>query len=209
MHEMFNISAKYPGVSSISIPAHARVYDQLVTGLNDNFKLPRYIIIPLDKDILDCISHNNFGVNILLEEVLDWLARNIDRAIDLRKEDMRGKRIGSIVSSGEPRIIWVVMVTSPFIKKADKGYIFTQTRKFNDLLLDIMLKYKHAHYMKIVFPTDKDLFDRQGNLSSIGKITFWREVNKQIKAFEKCETDLRPDSGRADRSKLPMPPLRK
>ena len=100
--------------------------------------------------------------------------------------------MGSLSGSGEPRIIWVKALICPFIKNTDKGYIFSQCKKFNEILEEISQQFKHTHVMEAIIPDDDNTFDRMGNLTSVGKITLWREVNMQMHAFDKGKIDLRP-----------------
>ena len=110
IYEYYNIIVKYPGANSNIRSSIARIFNEIVTGLNERTRLPRYILIILDKEMLDSADHNNFGIQQILSELIEWLARNIDKTIDLRKEDVRLKRPGAINSSGEPRVIWTKMV---------------------------------------------------------------------------------------------------
>ena len=103
----------------------------------------------------------------------------------------------------EPRIIWVQMATWPFIENGKK-WVFPHTKKFNDTLEDTVLKKRHNHIMKIKLPDDKSLFDRSGNLSTDGKILYWKDFLKQLKSFDKGECQLRPsDNHKNDTTRNP------
>ena len=150
-------------------------------------------MIILDKEILETADHNNFGVHRIVEDLIDWIARNIDKTIDLRKEDIRIKRPGAIASSGEPRLIWTKMVIRPRIDDPTRGFLFAQCKKLNEIIDNIIPKYKHSHIMELNVPADDHrLFDRWGNLSAIGMEKYWSSLILQIKQFDRCETDLRP-----------------
>ena len=199
--EYYNIVPLYPAKSSNIRSTEARIFNELVGGLNERPKLPRYVLIVLDKEILESADHNNFGINRIVSELVDWMARNIDKTIDLRREDVRLKRPGAIASSGEPRIIWTKMVTRPIIQDPTKGFLFAQTRKLNEAIEEIVAKYKHSHIMDIAVPSDDNrMFDKWGNLSGIGMDRYWNNLITQIKQFDRAETDLRP-SGK----KVPAP----
>ena len=131
----------------------------------------------------------------IIGELVEWLTRNIDRVIDLRREDIRLKRPGAIASSGEPRIIWTKMSIRPMIQDPTKGFLFAQCRKLNEAIENIIPKYKHGHIMEVQVPSDDQrMFDKWGNLSGIGMDRFWNNLIIQLKRFDRAEIDLRPSS---------------
>ena len=88
----------------------------------------------------------------------------LKQLFETRKSDSKSKKPGAI-EPGEPRIIWVKMVTRPFIKDTDKGYMFTQCATYNKILESVVLKFLHTHIMDINLPVDGDMFEMSGNLS--------------------------------------------
>ena len=155
----------------------------------------------LDREILECADHNNFSIQRIITDLLDWLARNVDKVIDLRKEDVRLKRPGAISSSGEPRLIWTKMVPRPIIQDTTKGFLFAQCRKLNEAIDETIPKYKHSHIMDVKIPVeDQRSFDKWGNLSAVGMEKYWINVISQIRQFDRSETDLRPAG-----KKVPVP----
>ena len=147
----------------------------------------------LDKEILESADHNNFGIQCILSDMLEWIARNIDKVIDLRCEDVRLKRPGAIALSGKPRLIWTQMLVRPIIPDPVKGFLFAQCRKFNETLEETIPKYKHSHILDIKVPADNHrMFDKWGNLSGIGMDKYWTNLILQLKQFDRSETDLRP-----------------
>ena len=201
LYQYYNVIPKFPGINSNTRSTIARVFNEIVTALNERTRLPRYIFIILDKELLEAADHNNFGVHRIITELIEWMARNIDKTVDLRREDIRLKRPGAIFSSGEPRIIWTKMTTRPMIEDPVKGFMFAQCRKLNEALVDSVMKFKHSHVMEIKIPLDDSrMFDKWGNLSGIGMDKYWSELLSQLKLFDRAEIDLRP-SGRS----VPVP----
>ena len=197
LFEYYNIIPSFPGVNSNVRSTVARIFNEFVTAMNERSRLPRYILFILDREILESADHNNFGVQRIIIELLEWLCRNIDKTIDLRREDVRLKRPGAIASSGEPRLIWTHMVTRPIINDPTRGFLFAQTRKYNDALDETVQKYKHTHVMDVnISAEDQRYFDKWGNLSGIGMNKYWCDLIQQIKLFDRAETDLRPGGKR-------------
>ena len=202
VYEYYNIVPLYSAKNSNTRSTLARIFNAVVGGLNDRVRIPRYIMFIIDSEILEAVDHNNFGIQQILSETLDWLARNVDKVIDLRREDVRMKRPGAISSSGEPRLIWTKMVVRPIIQDPTKGHLYAQSRKFNDILEETVQKYKHSHIMELKVPAEEGrLFDKWGNLSGLGRDRYWSSLIQQLKQFDRAETDLRPPSAR----KVPIP----
>ena len=200
LYEYYNVVAEYPSTSNSLRSVIGKIFNCLVNALNENVRLPKYILICPDRDIIEYAKQNEFGASLMFEDLLDWLCRNFETVLDTRREDIRSKRHGALWSYAEPRLVWIQMIPRPFIDDPAKKFVFAQCKKFNETMEDIVLKFKHSHVMSISFPEDSsNLFDRMGFLSSSGKVAFWREVDKQMKAFDKSETDLRP--GKRDKTR--------
>ena len=194
MYEYYNIIPGYPTASNFTKSTVSRIFNQLVGILNEKERLPKYILMFPDKDLLWYVNHKNFGVGKIATDLLYWLCDEIEKALSLRKEDVRGKRPGALWSSSEPRIVWVKMLTRPFIDFDPKrDFVFAQCTKFNEIVDEMAMKFKHSHVMQVKLTEGNSInFERSGNLSSNGKTSFWREVNKQMKMFDSSETDLKP-----------------
>ena len=160
----------------------------------------KYIIFSLEYDVIEYVHQLKYGVKLVMTDVLQWLAKNIEKTLELRKEDLQWKRAGSLLTSTELRLVWLKMVQRPFIKNPhpDKLFILKQQKKFNELLEKIMLKFLHSHILEICFPDESTLFEASGNLSSSGVNLYWSELHKTMKKFDRGEINLHPgklDSG--------------
>ena len=169
-----------------------RILNKIIGCLNEKPHLPKYIILCPDLDLITLADHNGFGVADLFNVLITWLAKNIEQNLDLRQKDIRSKRIGALSASAEPRMIWIKTLIRPFIKGSSKAHIFAQCKKFNEILEQVVQNFKHTHLMEVILPEDHNIFDRMGNLTSVGKITFWREINMQMRASHKGKIDLCP-----------------
>ena len=169
----------------------ARVINSFVEKLNDNldYHLPRYLVVMLDKDLIEAAKVYDYGVSRTLEDTLKWLLININQCIELRKSDLTKKRMGTVSSKSEPRILWVAMVPRPV--SANKQ-TFSLTRKFNNILEEVISGDKRSHIMKIHIDHDNGFFDRTGNLTPDGFIAFWRTFDSIMHDFEIGETNLSP-----------------
>ena len=202
MYEYYNVIPEYPVSSNYTKSTAVRIFNQLVSLMNEKERLPKYILLLPDKDILSYVNHKNFGIGQITLDLMNWLCKEIELALDLRREDIRYKRPGALWSSSEPRLVWVKMLTRPIISNdPKKDFIFAQRTKFNEILEEMVLKYKHSHIMPVKLADSPSvLFERNGSLSSNGKSAFWREVNKQMKLFDSSEIDLKPEIQKASKN---------
>ena len=192
LYEYYNIVPLYAAIASTTKSVIVRTFNEFVVELNKKNKLPRYVVILLDKDVIEAVNFDEFGMGQILFEQVDWLAKNMETVLDLRKEDIKYKNPGALWSNAEPRIIWVKMLTRPIIRDAYKPFVFAQCAKFNESIDEIASTYKHSHVLTVNLSDEKSLFDRSGNLSPNGKIILWREINITMRAFDRDQIDLKP-----------------
>ena len=173
--EYFNIIPCYPSQgTSFTKSAMARMLNEVVTKLNANPKWPKYIVLVLDKDLVEDFHTRHDEVDIVFQKALMLLGKNIDTAVDLCIEDLRGRRMGALGHSEDPKVIWVKMMARLFIK-GENAFIFRQTHKFNEALRSCVLCFSQGHVWDIRIHENVDqLFDFTGNFTPYGKIVFWR-----------------------------------
>ena len=206
LYEYYNITPLYSAAVSTTRSIMARVHNELVTELNKKDKLPRYLLIILDKDLIEAIDYDEFGVGQLFYDQLNWFAKNVEKSLDLRKDDIKHKNPGALWSDAEPRVIWLHMLVRPFIEGVYKPFVFAQCKKFNDTIDEIASNYKHSHVMSIKISDEKSYFDRAGNLTLNGKVELWREVNITMRAFDRNKIDLKPQYPKRSSSKRSSKP---
>ena len=204
LNDSYNILPFYKP-SDLKIPMLARLINTITEGLNEEVKLPRYIIIVTDRDVLDYLHFDDFGIVELLDDILNYTANEIITNVETRKEDLRSKRACALYSSGEPRYIWVKMITRPIIKNAGK-YVFPHTQRYNEALERMVLKKKYSHILEPNVPENRSMFELNGELSIEGKIVLWNEINRLIKNLDKGETDLMPKEKKEQTKKAPNKP---
>ena len=193
LHANYNISAYYAPKQGLIRSFLARIINALITGINDAVPqhLPRYILIMLDADLIREAKVFDFGVSRMIEDCIKWLLINVNMAIETRKADLMEKRPGAVSSTSEPRIISISMIKRPEDRAAHKQ-IYVLTRKFNNILEDVIAGDKRLHLMKPHVEQNQQNFDIWGNLTTNGKTEFWKQVNQEMKRFDRGKTDLRP-----------------
>ena len=67
-----------------------------------------------DWDLVKNLTDISFGISIIIERILKWVVKAINRAIQMRKDDLAKIKAGSVVRN-EPKIMWVKMVNRPVV----------------------------------------------------------------------------------------------
>ena len=121
-----------------------------------------------DGDILKFTKHFSYGVSMVAGGVINWIANNMIRQIEARKEDLRQIKTG-VTSLNEPKWIWVTMMNRT------NGYsrLLAVRRKYNAAVEEVLAE-KRNHYILDVSMAmcDPSNFMLQNELTPQGRITF-------------------------------------
>ena len=140
----------------------------------------------LDRDLILQTNFYQPGVILILERELEWLFKNIDRALESYREALIAKNIGSV--EGETKILWIQMLKHPFIKFhpfPNYNSVVEMRLKFNRLLQQ---EVKKSHYTLAIDPDiefSMENFDSFGNLTFGGKVKFWRYIDVEFIKIDK------------------------
>ena len=179
MYEFYNLSFHYG--DQLKKHTLASILNALCKAFNEVIRLPRYIIVTPDWDILKLIKYVGFGISGIIGHCLHWLLLEFDRIIECRKDAIRRRR-PSAVSPFKPKVIWVKMLDRP-LSQPDR--IFTVRSKFNSILEDVV-KSKRNHYV-ITFDrlaNDDRNFLSNNMLSARGEKLFWLNLDRKIEALD-------------------------
>ena len=144
----------------------------------------------MDADLIINAKVYDFGVSRTFEDTLKWLLININRTIELRKDDLLRKRPGAVSTTSEPHLVWTLMARRP---ESTHKHVFSLTHKFNQILESMVAGDKRSYVLTPEVPTDNRHFDSFGNLTAIGHETFWKSVDTIMKDFDHGETELVPN----------------
>ena len=107
IEEEFNSSGLFMNTFNNVRCVPARFFNLIIEALNKKPKLPKYIVIVPDEDI---VRYNNLyeGSDAVkcTHKVLKYLVKEINKYVDARFEDLYRRKPGS-VNKGEPKIIWL------------------------------------------------------------------------------------------------------
>ena len=178
----FNVNGLH--VSSRSgIKGPARLINALVHALNEEPLLPKYIIMVPDKDSMQYLIRKDCTSSLAIGTYMHQTIRKLDLYIERRKQDIMTKRPGSLHADDTlPQFIWIRMLRRP--ENINKK-VFELRGKFNSILEERLFDGKENVHRIMSIEVDT------GELTSIGKADFWREVNRGIEKFDKKEIMLK------------------
>ena len=89
--------------------ATLRILNKLIDVLNSNDKLPRYICIIPDSDLIKDLKFYEFGARKNLTNIVNWLMRQCDIYIRRKRLQISEKKPGA-VTNGQPTMIYLPMI---------------------------------------------------------------------------------------------------
>ena len=172
------------------------ITNSLIDILNRRERLPKYLVIVPDRGVIKTANFFDFGVVSIMKKIINKIQRNVSRLLTTRQEDLQDKKPGA-VDPTPTRIIWVKMFDSPVFKthpdeKIPK--ILALRRKFNKTLENRLAEYSTGflHITEVSHLAIGEHFDNLGFLNQSGLAQFWKEIDCNIKKFDRGETQLTP-----------------
>ena len=179
----------------------ARLLNALIEAFNRREKLPRYIVVILDKNLIEAAVQANFdyGITKMLSKWVNWFSNMIDRHVEIRKQELLNKRPGAVES--DPKIIWIKMLDRPHVQKPNPRFKVQSLKgKFNELIDDIVSAKRNNHFMSISSVEYLRHFTNGGELNQMGALQYWKEFDYYFKKFDRKEISLTRDDNRYPRA---------
>ena len=191
LYDHYNLHGIFPGNFYAVRNPFLRVINTVIYGLNKFEKLPRFMIIVADKELVEFIGGNKKGDNLIIGMMLEWLIKQIEKAVDRKKNMMRELKPGS-TSVCEPKFVRVKMMKGPW----DGNYenLFEKRKLFNEILEEVLSSRRDSYIMNGDIYLDRLHFNRLFDLTVTGREEFWKAVDDQIKKFDKQQLTLKPQA---------------
>ena len=172
----------------------ARVINALTEAANKCDRLPRYVVITIDIDLIEAINvwePEKVAIQAF-NETSTWLVKHVNMVIRRRKVNITDKNPGAIFGA-DPKIIFLkAMRRASFYPKGSQLERLCMARtKFNDALNEAVAKYNN-HIMNITACNLPEHYNRYGRLSNLGSKVFWQEMDHLMERFDKNEIQLLP-----------------
>ena len=137
LHEYYNVDFFFERPLSQIRSFEARVINSLIDAFNKNKKkMPKYIIMILDKDIIEANLKRvvGFGIRFMLQTSIEYIMKEVNRLMSRWKDDLKQKRAGALSSSAEPRVILTMVIKRPFNTHPSMHSIYKMVGKQTMLL---------------------------------------------------------------------------
>ena len=190
LYEHFNIFPFNSSQLQFQNNILTRLQNAAIEGFNRHDRLPRFIIIIIDRDILDSLGMYNFGARKIISRWMNWLENFIRKTILARLDQLMLKRPGA-VASHPTKLIWVKMIKRPKIPSDNPQFqVLSLRNKMNLVIEEIVRDKRDNNYVNIISLDPNRHFDREGNINQYGMLQFWRELDYNIKMFEPGKATL-------------------
>ena len=151
----------------------ARMQGTFIDAVNEKDKLPRYIVIVLDSDLIEFFDYESYGVASAYGELLQYLVN----AISLACDDIKKLLPKKATREDYPCIYWAA---APHHKYFDDNSMHT---KFNNCLESIVKLYPKMRVIKM-----KEVWDFEnpdlvcnGRFTSLGFEIYWQSIDFAIR----------------------------
>ena len=217
VYDYYNISCFTSNPLSTVESTIAKIVNCLIKAIMNKkcYRLPRFIVIIPDWDLLKYINHNTYGIEVIFTRVLNWMMTMMVRAVDAKRDMLFNIKPGSVTSM-EPKYVWMKMLQ----RMPSSNKVLMVRSKFNNVLKTLLADHTN-HYVIDINPIlrGQEYFTMQNTLNEEGKLLYWKELDECIRLYDKRKLTLRPrknpydldapksDSAAQLRFKLPPPPL--
>ena len=192
LEHFYNVQGFYPLRADVNTNGTARILNAVLDALNTEERLPRFLILALDKDIISDFKKLNTSMIKGFSAVVNFLMQQIEIFIRRKKSQICEKKPGAIGAESDPTVIYIDMIQcqgkfdNPCLNR-----ILDLRYQFN-LVLHEAAARQNQHVMSIRSCSAADHFDGQGNLSARGQLAFWHEVDNLLECFDRQDIKLLP-----------------
>ena len=175
-------------------------------ALNKCKRLPRFVIILPDVDIIDDVKEihvdNVRDAEDCVEAVAIWLVKQAKIAISCKRLELMERKPGAVYST-DPKIIFVRALRRHFLKSPSHRleYVCHYMHMFNTALNNAVAE-ANLNIMTVISCASLDHFaNRSIQLTDKGKESFWREIDDLLKRFDDKQVKLLPNQIKSSSSK--------
>ena len=177
----------------------ARVINSLIEAFNKRKRLPCFLVILLDKDVIEDVDPFCTDWNVL-HKLINWLAKQLDIFVKRCCLEITERRPWAILTM-DPKVIFIKMIcrVDYYPQKSRLEKVCIHRAKFNDILNDVAAKRTQL-VMNVMGCNSHDHFENTGGLSPKGKIDFWFEVDELLEKFDRNQIKLLPSKGKGKKN---------
>ena len=145
----------------------------LSKAIEKRVKLPRFIVVVLDNDLIQFLAYVNKGIAMLLGEWFEWLVECYSNLCAQRKKLLPLKA----VKEGYPQLYFIAPPRHGFFNDNEERKILfhcmeATVKSFDDVRLVKMMELWNFK--------DQELVNDEGQFTSLGLTTYWASVDAAI-----------------------------
>ena len=134
-----------------------------------------------EADILQFINYYAFGVSRITGQCLHWLVSEIDKLIEARKDELRKRKAGVVITN-EPKFVWVKMMNRPNITYND---MLAVRGKYNAILEEVVSQKRNHYVLDINAHISHPLnFLAINKINARGKDDLWAAIDRNVEKFD-------------------------
>ena len=151
-----------------------RLRSAFVDGINEKCKLPRFVVLVLDDDLIEFLRYEDQGISSLIGSWVEWIAKKLIALKDLAKSSLPGKA----TKDGYPQFYWVA---PPHHRNFYNNFART---KLTNVLESV---FKTQNDMRVIRMKEKwdyenlELVDKKGIITDEGYYTYWESIDAAVK----------------------------
>ena len=198
LYEYYNVFGYYsPSTTTHARRVIARVLNSFIYALNTRDCLPRFLVVILDKDLVNDVNVFGFGVGHELKANMKWLVKQIEVTTRRKRLELSTIKPGAVYGS-DPKVIFVNMLRRPMRFPGDSkmDQILSVCGKFNQVLNELTDDFGY-NMLSMESCDSPKMFDAMGNLNNDGKEAYCRELNDLLAWFDKKKVKLLPCCNRS------------
>ena len=150
-----------------------KIFNGLTAGINSQTLLPKAVVVVVDDDILDAITHYKDGISYLIGKAFEWLANQMHQAVSSHKERLPSKAR----KFKYPTILWALIPYHDIY-----GHYNEFKAKYNKAVKHIVSLFREMDTLSLKswIPSELSYFS-DGRINAFGLSSYWQSVSD---AFE-------------------------
>ena len=153
----------------------SRLQITMAKAINDSVVLPEFIVVVIDKDLIEFLKYENSGVSTMYGEWLEWLLKSFNDMIELRKQQLPTK----CKPFEGTQTYWLHL---PQHKNFESNS-YTARSKFNLCLESIVKLYSNMRTIKLKYNwfCNDNISVMHNRYTAEGKINFWTALDSTLR----------------------------
>ena len=187
MLDFYNPKLYVSSTTDYKASATGRILNKLINALNENDRLPKFICIIPDWDLIADLKKFDYGAAKNLSNIINWLMRQCDILVRRKRLLISEKKPGAVMEK-YPTLIFTTMLKriKRYPRQSKLAAICSLRPKLNQAINETAAR-QESKVLNIRSCTTFCNFDRDGMLTQQGKASFWREFDNLMERFEDPE----------------------